>query len=46
MTVALNDVVMLRSLFGELPEGGLRDWAKVRGVGKVALEEKTAGFDD
>lgn len=32
MTVALNDVVMLRTLLGELPEDGLKDWAKVREV--------------
>jgi squalene monooxygenase len=32
MTVALNDVVMLRDLLGGLPEGGLRDWENVRAV--------------
>jgi squalene monooxygenase len=33
MTVALNDVVMLRTLLQELPESdGFRDWEKVREV--------------
>jgi squalene monooxygenase len=32
MTVALNDVVMLRQLFSELPQGSFGDWEKVREV--------------